>query len=60
MQTIIDAHPYRIFPTHHMARTIADSAQREDPDWTYVVRQMDRGFVVVIYDEDGEYVGNHP
>lgn len=53
----IDAAGIRFYPTAEQAETIAAANRTGDPDWSYTVVQLARGFAVAIADDDGEFVG---
>lgn len=52
----------RIFPTYEAANAIVIAAIEAEDDWTYTVVPSGNpkigGFIVQIYDEDGEFVHN--
>lgn len=45
------------YSTHARARAVADQCALDDPAWSYHVRQSGAYFVIVIFDEENDYVG---
>jgi len=54
---LLDQQTVTFWATEEIAQGKADANQADDPDWTYTVKAWPEGFVVEIYDEDGELVG---
>lgn len=48
---------YTLLPTRAAAEDVAIRNNENDPTWTYKVEALCGGFVIVVYDEDGERLG---
>jgi len=45
------------WPDEADAKAVAESNTRDDPHWTYEVRALGTGFVVVVLDEHNDTIG---
>lgn len=57
MRKITDSQTIRIWKNEADAAKAAAAMQAEDADWSYTVQANKTGFVVVIKDEDGNFLG---